>query len=176
MRNWIDLYVHVSKVWLQSFKNKSRKINYFAKIFPYLCCNACMVTTRDPQYFVALHSSPKKNWHYISEMAFFSACLYHNIYNTELMTFLRNYHRTRASSMATVRAWPRCRVPVTFGGGIHIENVWSTAWDEVSCSTWHNEVWKLKKDIQQKVVVVTLGVLGTKMTFTKVVAHLICAS
>lgn len=39
------------------------------------------------------------------------------------MAIVSNYHRTRESSMATVRAWPRCSVPVTLGGGIHMEKV-----------------------------------------------------
>lgn len=47
-----------------------------------------------------------------------------------------SYHRTSASSTATVRAWPRCRVPVTFGGGIHREKVRSPAWGSRS---WEQE-------------------------------------
>lgn len=33
------------------------------------------------------------------------------------------HHRVRESWMALVSAWPRCREPVTFGGGIHIMKV-----------------------------------------------------
>lgn len=30
------------------------------------------------------------------------------------------HHRVRESWMALVSAWPRCREPVTLGGGMHI--------------------------------------------------------
>lgn len=74
----------------------------------------------------------------------------HTWYNMAVMTFVSHYHRTRASSMATVRAWPRCSVPVTLGGGIHMEKVWSTAWGKASCTTtWHHEVWTFKTDDKQ---------------------------
>src|ERR1700734_4570694 len=33
------------------------------------------------------------------------------------------YHRIRVSCMAVVRAWPTCKVPVTFGGGNVITKV-----------------------------------------------------
>ena len=35
-----------------------------------------------------------------------------------------SYHLTRLSWMVVVRAWPKWRWPVTFGGGKIIENVW----------------------------------------------------
>lgn len=50
-----------------------------------------------------------------------------------------HYHRTRASSTATVRAWPRCREPVTLGGGMHKEKIWSVRWGRWSFTqiqTW----------------------------------------
>lgn len=33
------------------------------------------------------------------------------------------HHRVRESWMALVSAWPRCREPVTFGGGMHIMKI-----------------------------------------------------
>lgn len=33
------------------------------------------------------------------------------------------HHRVIQSSTALVRAWPKCRLPVTFGGGITIMNI-----------------------------------------------------
>ena len=37
-----------------------------------------------------------------------------------------------ASSMATVRAWPRWREPVTLGGGTHMVKVRFCAWGTLS--------------------------------------------
>lgn len=33
------------------------------------------------------------------------------------------YHRVRESWMALVSAWPRCKEPVTLGGGMHIMKI-----------------------------------------------------
>lgn len=146
--------VLISKVCSWHF-SKILKNKLLMKIFLYLCCNACMVAARNPQHFAALHSSPngfEHFKHYISKMKFFSACfwshlIWHNMAVMAVMTFVSHYHRTRASSMATVRAWPRCSVPVTLGGGIHMEKVCSTAWGKASCTTtWHYEVWTFKMD------------------------------
>lgn len=49
----------------------------------------------------------------------------------------RAHHRTRASSTATVRAWPTCSVPVTLGGGKQREKVCSTAWTRLSWGPQH---------------------------------------
>ena len=63
-----------------------------------------------------------------------------------------SYHRTRASSTATVRAWPRCRLPVTLGGGIHREKVWSTAWGNLSWGTSQYHKWEILRETQTKYI------------------------
>lgn len=62
------------------------------------------------------------------------------------------HHRTKASSIATVKACPRCRDPVTFGGGMERENVagfwWGNcwgqkeeAWDKDQHGVWSHHKW-----------------------------------
>lgn len=71
----------------------------------------------------AFFSWRKQSWH---------ICAQAQLQSSEDSDGAARYHRTRASSTATVRAWPTCRVPVTLGGGIQREKVWSTAWANLS--------------------------------------------
>lgn len=45
------------------------------------------------------------------------------------------YHREMASWMALPSAWPRCRDPVTLGGGRHITNLSTSRDDSLPCNT-----------------------------------------
>lgn len=114
----ISSYLKLIQLIHRNRKNKKDKLSY-------LCCNTCMVTSRDPKYFVALHPFP-------GELQIEMLWLRLGLGILHAAYIVVEYHRTSASSTATVRAWPRCREPVTFGGGMHRENVWSTLWVKLS--------------------------------------------